>query len=96
MPDRRTIGRDGRHVRRGLGFTVLAEFTDHDGFDGVILGHPHHPYHLEFTSQPGHHVGPAPTKDHLLVFYIPDADEWEESIGLYNEPQGAFLPSIVN
>jgi hypothetical protein len=63
----------------GLDFTVLARFHDHDSFDGVILGHPQHPYHLEFTTQRGHHVGKAPTKDHLLVFYIPDQDEWEAS-----------------
>ena len=63
----------------GLDFTVLAEFHDHDGFDGIILGHPHQPYHLEFTTQRGHQVGKAPTQDHLLVFYIPDNDEWEES-----------------
>ena len=24
----------------GLDFTVLAQFGDHDGFDGIILGHP--------------------------------------------------------
>ena len=63
----------------GLGFAVLARFTDHEGFDGVILGHPRYPYHFEFTQQRGHSVGTAPTKDHLLVFYIPDGDEWEES-----------------
>jgi hypothetical protein len=61
----------------GLDFAVLAEFHDHDGFDGVILGHPQYPYHLEFTTQRGHQVGRAPTQDHLLVFYIPDRDEWE-------------------
>jgi hypothetical protein len=43
---------------RGLGFTVLTEFTDHCGFDGIILGHPKQPYHLEFTSQRGHQVSP--------------------------------------
>jgi hypothetical protein len=64
---------------KGLGFTVLAQFTDHEGFDGVILGRPQQPYHLEFTQQRGHRVGPAPTKDHLLVFYIPDGPEWEGS-----------------
>jgi hypothetical protein len=53
----------------GLGFTVLAQFEDHDGFDGIILGHPQSPYHLEFTTQRGHHVSKAPTQDHLLVFY---------------------------
>jgi YycE-like N-terminal domain/YycE-like C-terminal domain len=66
---------------RGLGLTVLAEFTDHAGFDGVILGHPSHPYHLEFTSQRGHRVGAAPTKDHLLVFYVPDPREWKDLCG---------------
>jgi hypothetical protein len=63
----------------GLDFTVLAEFHDHDGFDGIILGHPHSPYHLEFTTQRGHQVGTAPTQDHLLVFYLPDQAEWEAS-----------------
>ena len=64
---------------KGLGFTVLAQFQDHEGFDGVILGHADQSYHLEFTSQPGHLVGQAPTKDHLLVFYISDQDEWVAS-----------------
>ncbi len=49
---------------KGLGFTVLAQFQDHEGFDGVILGHPNQPYHIEFTTQRGHQVGKAPTKDH--------------------------------
>lgn len=64
---------------KGLGFTVLAQFHGHEGFDGVILGHPNQPYHIEFITQRGHQVGKAPTKDHLLVFYIPDQDEWEAS-----------------
>jgi hypothetical protein len=62
---------------RGLGFERLGEFDDHQGFDGVILGHPHHGYHLEFTSHRGVTVGKAPTQDNLLVFYLPDAQEWE-------------------
>ena len=64
---------------RGLGLTVVAQFTNHEGFDGAILGHPQQPYHFAFTSQRGHHVGTAPTQDHLLVFYIPTEAEWEES-----------------
>jgi len=63
----------------GLDFTVLAKFEDHDGFDGIILGHPQQPYHLEFTTQRGHQAGRAPTQDHLLVFYLPDQEEWEAS-----------------
>jgi hypothetical protein len=64
---------------KGLDLEKLSQFTDHDGFDGVILGHPGHPYHLEFTSQREHETGTAPTKEHLLVFYIPDQAEWEET-----------------
>jgi YycE-like C-terminal domain/YycE-like N-terminal domain len=58
---------------------VLAEFKDHRGFYGVILGHARQPSHVEFTSQRGHEVGKAPTQDHLLVFYVPDKDERETS-----------------
>jgi hypothetical protein len=62
----------------GLGVTVLAQFTDHEGFDGVILGHPGQAHHIEFTSQPGHPAGSAPSKEHLLVFYVPDKSEWQQ------------------
>jgi hypothetical protein len=62
---------------KGLGFAVLSEFKDHGGFDGVILGHPRQPYHIEFTSQQGYRVGKAPTQDHSLVFYTPDKNEWK-------------------
>ena len=61
----------------GLGFQVLSQFSGHNGFDGVILGHPHHPYHLEFTQHRGTHVGYAPTQDNLLVFYVPERATWE-------------------
>ncbi|MCF7807059.1 MAG: VOC family protein [Candidatus Marinimicrobia bacterium] len=63
----------------GLGFTLLGSFEDHAGFDGSILGHEEHPYHLEFTHHKGTTVGQAPTQDNLLVFYIPDTDTWESS-----------------
>ncbi len=62
--------------QRGLGLQVIANFEDHAGFDGVMLGDESMPYHFEFTHQRGHSVGKAPTQDNLIVFYIPDADEW--------------------
>jgi hypothetical protein len=62
---------------KGLGFAGLAEFKDHRGFDGIILGHLKQPYHIEFTAQRGHRVGKAPTRHHLLVFYVPDKGDWE-------------------
>jgi catechol 2,3-dioxygenase-like lactoylglutathione lyase family enzyme len=62
--------------RDGLGLEVLASFEGHGGFDGVILGEAGGPYHLEFTRAHGHAAPRAPTKDHLLVFYLPDAEAW--------------------
>jgi hypothetical protein len=66
----------GEMYRRGLGFELLGAFSDHDGFDGIMLGHPGAAYHLEFTAAKGHHAGRAPTEDNLLVFYLPEDGEW--------------------
>jgi catechol 2,3-dioxygenase-like lactoylglutathione lyase family enzyme len=69
-----------RFYRDGLGFEVLASFRDHDGFDGVMLGHPDAAYHLELTRRRGHAAGRCPTQDNLLVFYLPDAAEWASAV----------------
>jgi len=69
-----------RFYRDGLGFEVIASFDNHDGFDGVMLALKGASYHLEFTSKAGHKVGRALTADNLLVFYLPDADEWKRAI----------------
>ena len=75
----------------GLGFELLFEFNDHDGFDGLMLGHPHAGYHLEFTRKKGHLAGRAPTPDDLLVFYLPDRAEWNRAIARL---QDAGYPSV--
>ena len=81
---------------QGLGLTVLHRFEDHSGFDGVILGQKGAPYHLEFTHARGHRVGRAPTRDNLLVFYIPEVDAWQAAITRMREagfdPVLAFNP----
>ncbi len=61
---------------RGVGLTRLGSFEDHDGFDGVILGVPRAPCHLEFTRNRDRVAGHAPSQDHLLVFYLPDQKDW--------------------
>ena len=66
--------------RDGLGLNVLHRFSDHDGFDGVMLGQEGAPYHFEFTQAHGHPAGRAPTEDSLLVFYLPDRREWEAAV----------------
>ena len=69
-----------RFYRDGLGLSVLGSFADHQGFDGVMLGHPGQSYHLEFTTQRGHSVGRAPTQDNLLVFYLPNPELWSAAV----------------
>ncbi len=63
----------------GLGFKLLGSFEGHNGFDGAIIGHEQHLYHLEFTHHRGTMVDRAPTQDNLLVFYLPDDAEWADS-----------------
>ena len=85
-----------KFYRDGLGFEVIGSFEDHEGFDGVMLGHPGAPYHLEFTRQRGHQSGRAPSKDNLLVFYLPDADEWRRAVERMaahgHEPVASYNP----
>jgi catechol 2,3-dioxygenase-like lactoylglutathione lyase family enzyme len=69
-----------RFYRDSLGFEVLSEFRDHDGFDGVMLGRRGTAYHLEFTHSAAHPAGRAPGGENLLVFYLPDAVEWRSAI----------------
>lgn len=69
-----------RFYTEGLGLASLGTFEDHDGFDGVMLGTPGAAYHLEFTRKRGHVAGRAPSADNLLVFYLPDADQWRDAL----------------
>lgn len=82
-----------RFYRDGLGLAQLGAFTAHNGYDGMMLGHPHAPYHLEFTHQPGHVVGRAPTADNLLVFYLPEAAEWHAAVARMAAAGFAPVPS---
>jgi len=75
----------------GLGFEVISSFQQHNGFDGMMLGHASLPYHLEFTAQEGHDPGRAPTQDNLLVFYIPKRSAWESAI---ERMQGAGYSAV--
>lgn len=79
--------------RDGLGFEIIGSFTDHDGFDGVMLGHPGAQYHLEFTRQPGVTVGGAPTEENLLVFYLPDKGEWQTALERMRDHGYSPVPS---
>ncbi|ENQ3108517.1 VOC family protein [Bacillus cereus] len=61
-----------RFYEKGLGLKRIGVFHNHEGYDGVMFGLPGVEYHLEFTRHVSGTPCPAPTKDNLLVFYIPD------------------------
>lgn len=69
-----------RFYQDGLGFVVIGSFEDHQGFDGIMLGHHQAAYHLEFTHHRGHCVGKAPSPEDLLVFYLPDPEQWKQAV----------------
>ncbi len=80
--------------RDGLGFEIIASFQDHAGFDGIMLGQPGGPYHLEFTRRRGHPAGRAPSQEHLLVFYLPDPAAWQAAVERMQACGFAPVPSL--
>ncbi|MBU1296125.1 MAG: VOC family protein [Gammaproteobacteria bacterium] len=77
----------------GLGFKLLGSFEGHNGFDGSIVGHEQHNYHLEFTHHKGTTVGKAPTQDNLLIFYFIDTQVWEECCEKMQAADFVHVPS---
>ena len=81
-----------RFYSEGLGLEVLGSFSGHAGYSGVMLGLPGHEYHLEFTQHEKGSPCPAPSRDNLLVLYIPDKRAIEQitvrlgSLGYYPVP----------
>ena len=61
-----------RFYCEGIGLRKLGSFENHQGYDGVMIGLPGFPYHLEFTQHIAGSPCPSPTPDNLLVLYIPD------------------------
>jgi hypothetical protein len=78
----------------GLGLEELGSFEDHEGFDGMMVGMSGASYHLEFTRKRGHDAGRAPTRDNLLVFYLPDEREWQAAIDRMNTAGYLPVPSF--
>ncbi|CBA34572.1 VOC family protein [Cronobacter turicensis] len=79
---------------QGLGLTRLADFTDHAGFSGVMLGRKALPWHLEFTVCLAHPVTPSPGHEDLLVLYYPDNTEWQRTCRTLEEAGFTRTPSF--
>ena len=57
----------------GLGLEIVGSFQAHAGYSGVMIGLPNRAYHLEFTEhEEARGDYPPPSRDHVLVFYIPE------------------------
>lgn len=69
-----------RFYKEAVGLTEIGSFTNHAGYDGVMLGLPSAAYHLEFTQQINGSPCPAPTKDNLLVLYFNDPTLFEQAV----------------
>ncbi|MGM9949628.1 MAG: VOC family protein [Lysinibacillus sp.] len=61
-----------RFYCEGVGLQKIGSFEGHQGYTGIMIGLPDAGYHLEFTQHVDGSPCPAPTKDNLLVLYIPD------------------------
>ena len=59
-----------RFYTDALGLPVIYRFSNHAGYDGVMIGLPDIDYHLEFTSHVGGSPCPAPSRENLLVLYF--------------------------
>ena len=64
----------------GLGLDLLFRFENHDGFDGIMIGRRGAPYHLEFTQARYQPAEAVPGSDNLLVFYLPEPDDWAAAV----------------
>jgi catechol 2,3-dioxygenase-like lactoylglutathione lyase family enzyme len=64
----------------GLGLARLGGFEGHAGYDGVFVGLPGTPYHLEFTHHADGSPGDVPTVENLLVLYLGTADAVQASV----------------
>lgn len=69
-----------RFYCEGLGLRKLGGFQGHAGYDGIFIGLPGFDYHLEFTRHEHGSPCPAPTRDNLLVLYIPDEVALEQVV----------------
>ena len=67
-----------------IGLEKLGSFSNHEGYDGVFLGIPGVPWHLEFTTSSTaaeHHED----EDDFLVFYVKDQNEFDQFLQKFKD-----------
>lgn len=73
------LDRSFKMYEQGLDLHRIAEFSEHDGFSGIMLGRENLHWHIELTTCHHHPVQPSQTEEDLLVFYYPDKVEWAQA-----------------
>lgn len=86
------LGQARRFYCDVLGLPVLAEFENHDGFDGLIVGHPGASWHLELVVERGAAVR-QPAAEDIIVLYEPDRAEFDILVRRAQSAGFARVPS---
>lgn len=73
-----------RFYTQVIGLNKLGEFKNHNGYDGIFLGHKSADWHLEFTSS-NSHTNQHFDEDDLLVFYFESQKEIDSIIRRAND-----------
>ena len=65
-----------------LAMPIIGSFSDHDGYDGFMLGIKGANIHLEFTQHINGSPCPATSLDNLLVLYYTTQEEYQAAVAL--------------
>lgn len=71
------LSESSRFYREVVGLSVLAEFHDHDGYDGVVFALPGRSVQLELVTPPRPGSPAQPDPENALVIYLADPAETE-------------------
>jgi catechol 2,3-dioxygenase-like lactoylglutathione lyase family enzyme len=82
-----------------LGLPILAQWRDHDGYDGVVFGLPGAPVHMELTQHGKPPVIPDPHPENQLVLYLRGPEALQaavERLEAQGQASGSSQDSIVH
>ena len=65
---------------KGLGLKILNEFSNHDGYDGRMIGLPNEEYHLEIIYRHTDEPNVCLDKDNGLVFFCENEASYIEIV----------------
>jgi len=72
------LKRISKMYEAGLSLKKLGSFEDHQGFDGIMLGHESCDYHFEFTQERNVKAAISNSEENLIVFYVPDVEDYKK------------------